>query len=122
MAAAGRQVWHGFGPGSDFTRVRLYRAGIAAANCSSSGDCVGQPNVLGTQWLRLFVAKDPSFEIGNLRYEGFDSLVHAGIQEYESPISTNDSDLSRFRDAGGKMLTFHGLVSNPSGSVWQSIS
>lgn len=69
MAAAGRQVWHGFGPGSDLTGVWLYRDGIAGANCSSSGDCVGQPNVLGTQWLRLFVAKDPSFEIGNLTHK-----------------------------------------------------
>ncbi|KAK1767422.1 hypothetical protein QBC33DRAFT_68183 [Phialemonium atrogriseum] len=75
-----------------------------------------------TQWLRLFVAKDPSFEIRNLPHEEFDSLVHAGIQQYEFPVSTNDADLSKFRGAGGKMLTFHGLASNPSESVWQSIS
>jgi hypothetical protein len=112
--AAGKKVWHGYNPGSDLTGAQSYQAGIASTNCSSTGKCVSDPNVLGTQWLQLFVAKDPSFHVGNLTHEEFDSLVHDGHQEFQSLISTNDADLSRFRDVGGKMITFHGLVSSSS--------
>lgn len=112
VAANGKKVWHGFNPGADLTGSQSSQPGIAATKCSTNGGgCVGDPNVLGTQWLQLFVAKDPNMELGNLTQEAFDSLIYAGLQEYQSLLGTYDADLSRFRDAGGKMLTFHGLVS-----------
>lgn len=111
--ALGRRIYPGVSPGADLTGSQSYQPGIAVTNCS--GDtCVGQPNTLGSQWLQLFVAKDPSFDIGNLTHEEFDALVRAGNHEYEYLLGTNDADLSRFRDAGGKMLMFHGLVSPTS--------
>lgn len=112
VSASGKQIWYGFNPGSDLTGSMSYQPGIATTNCSSGGNCVSQPNVIGRQWLRLFVAKDSNFEIGNLTHETFDALINAGHQEFESFISTYDPDLSDFRAAGGKMITFHGLVSN----------
>ena len=39
-------------------------------------------------------------------------MVHAGKQQYASILGTDDADLSRFRDSGGKMISFHGLVSS----------
>lgn len=108
----GEKISYGFAPSADLTGTRSYIAGIAATDCSSSSDgCVGQPVLLGSQWFQLFVAKDPTFNVGNLTYDEYSSLVRAGVQEYDYLFSTNDADLSRFRDAGGKMLTFHGLVS-----------
>lgn len=109
--AAGDRTWPGLNPGADLTGLRSYQAGIAATNCTGE-TCVAQPNTLGSQWLQLFVAKDPDFEVGNLTHQEFDSLVQAGIQEYQYLLGTNDANLSKFRDAGGKMLTFHGLVSH----------
>jgi hypothetical protein len=37
-------------------------------------------------------------------------LSHLGVQQYDSIIGTRDPDITAFRDAGGKMLTWHGLA------------
>lgn len=110
--ADGKLIYPGLNPSADLTGSHSNQPGIAMTDCSS-GTCVGQPNALGWQWLQLFVAKDPSFDFGNLTHEEFDSMVRAGIEEYQYHLGTDDADLSAFRDAGGKMLTFHGLVSVP---------
>lgn len=110
--ADGRPLWHGLSPGADLTGdgpSANGQRGIAATNCSS-GTCVGAPNALGSQWLQLFVAKDPNFHFGNLTHAEFDRIVHASRQEFTSLINTDDPDLSAFRNAGGKMVSFHGLV------------
>lgn len=112
LTADGRQTWHGLSPGADLTGsspAANGQPGLVATNCSS-GTCVGSPNILGLQWLQLFVAKDPDFSFDNLTHAEFDRLVHASKQEFRSIINTDDPDLSAFRNAGGKMVSFHGLV------------
>lgn len=104
-SADGTFSWFGYTPGTVLTGNE---SGIAETDCSS-GTCVGAPNGLGTQWLQFFVAKDPEFDLSNLTHKEFDTLVHQG-SIYNSLLSTSDPDLSRFRDAGGKMVTYHGLV------------
>jgi feruloyl esterase len=42
------------------------------------------------------------------------SSFEAGKREYTSIIGTNYPDLQEFRAAGGKLLTYHGLVSFPT--------
>lgn len=109
----GKQTSYGIRPGADLTGnspTSHGQPGIVKTNCTS-GTCVGAPNYLGLQWLQLFAAKDPSIDMSNLTHAEFDTLVNVNGQIYRSMISTSDPDLSRFRDAGGKMVTFHGLVS-----------
>jgi hypothetical protein len=36
------------------------------------------------------------------------------VQQYDSIVGTNDPDLSAFRDAGGKIVSYHGMVSSLS--------
>lgn len=100
--AQGAQLWPGLNPGTDLT------AGVAITNCS--GTCVGVQLPISTQWLSLFVARDPSIDLSRLSHGAFDWLVHQGKQRYGSVIGTDDADLSAFRQAGGKLVTFHGLV------------
>jgi hypothetical protein len=42
----------------------------------------------------------------------FDEILHAGWQQYHSIVDTDDADLSAFKAAGRKMMTYHGLVRN----------
>lgn len=108
----GKRTWYGINPGADLTGndpASHGQPGIAATNCTA-GACVGAPSLLGLQWLQLFVTRDPDFDFSNLTHAEFDRLAHLGGQMYRSLISTDDSDLSSFRDAGGKLMTFHGLV------------
>lgn len=82
---------------------------LAATNCTS-GTCVPERNPLGSLWIPLFVSKDSNYNIDNMTHEQFVSLFRASKKQYTSIISTDDPDLSEFKRAGGKMLTFHGLV------------
>lgn len=105
----GEHTWHGITPGADLTGELPLQPGVVAINCTT-GTCVGQPSNFGLQWLQLFVARDPELDVMNLTHGEFDALVHKGGEMYRSIIGTENPDLSAFRDAGGKMVTFHGLV------------
>jgi hypothetical protein len=112
-AADGKRLWHGLNPGTDLTgnNPKSYgQPGVAATNCTG-GTCTGLPSILGQQWLQLFVARDPTFGFSNLTHEEFDRLFHASGQMYRSIISTDDPDLREFNKVGGKLITFHGMVS-----------
>jgi hypothetical protein len=90
--------------------------GSAMTSCSSNGTCVGKPAQLGESWLKFFVKKDPNWDYTKITsVEEYTRLFHASFQEFDSIYGTSDPDLSAFRDAGGKMITYHGTVShNPA--------
>jgi hypothetical protein len=55
-----------------------------------------------------------------MSFEDFETIFHQPNQQYQSILSTNDPDLSAFRAAGGKMITWHGPADNlifPNGTV-----
>ncbi|KAL1859956.1 hypothetical protein Plec18170_001904 [Paecilomyces lecythidis] len=114
ITADGRNVWYGLNPGADLTGnspTSYGQPGIVATNCTT-GTCTGAPSFLGLQWLQYFVVKDPDFDVSNLTHVEFDRLAHLSTQIYSSTISTDDPDLSTFRDSGGKLISFHGLADN----------
>ncbi|OTA61480.1 tannase and feruloyl esterase [Hypoxylon sp. EC38] len=114
MTEKGKRTWYGLNPGADLTgnsRLSFGEPGVVATNCTT-GTCVGAPSYLGLQWLQLFIAKDAAFDASNLTHAQFDDLVHASTQQFRSMISTDDPDLTRFREAGGKLVTFHGVQDN----------
>ncbi|GKT39849.1 putative feruloyl esterase [Colletotrichum spaethianum] len=99
----GVQTWPGLNPGTDLT------VGVATTNCTAIS-CEGVPLPIALQWLSLFVARDADLNLSDLSHVEFDWLAHQGRQRYRSIIGTDDPDLSAFSDAGGKLVTFHGLV------------
>ncbi|KAF4839007.1 putative feruloyl esterase [Colletotrichum tropicale] len=122
-AVVANATWHGYStkkyygglvPGTDLTGM----LSIVQTSCNTTG-CVGVPSMLGGLWLQLFVAKDPAFDIGHLSREEFDALVSSGRQQYTSLVESADPDLRRFRDLGGKIVSFHGLADTviPPGST-----
>lgn len=100
----GVQTWFGLNPGTDLT------VGVVGTDCTRQS-CVGSPLPIAAQWFTLFIAREEDFDLANLSHAEFDTLAHQGRQRYDSIIGTQDADLSAFRDAGGKLVTFHGLVS-----------
>ncbi|GJC87405.1 putative feruloyl esterase ARB_07085 [Colletotrichum liriopes] len=99
----GAQTWPGLNPGTDLT------VGVAITDCTT-GACKGVPLAIASQWLSLFVARDANLDLSYLSHGEFDWLAHQGRQRYNSIIGTDDPDLSAFRNAGGKLVTFHGLI------------
>lgn len=87
--------------------------GYASTTCSSNGTCVGAPTGLGEAWLKFFVQKDPEWNYTLIdSVDEYARLFHASVQQFDSIIGTSDADLSSYRDAGGKLITYHGLVSS----------
>ncbi|VUC34399.1 unnamed protein product [Clonostachys rosea] len=114
VTADGVRDYHGIMPGADMTgnSPKSYgQSGIVTTECDESG-CRSAPSYLGTSWLKLFVAKNATFDLTGLTREEFDLLGYIGFQEFGSLVETSDADLRRFRNAGGKMVTFHGLADN----------
>jgi hypothetical protein len=82
----------------------------ADSECRQDGTCFGKPFSNVVDWIRYFVKKDPNYDFLKIDQEELDRIFEDSVQEYNPIIGTNSTDLSSFRDAGGKILSFHGLV------------
>ena len=95
-------IWYGYEIGADLKTL--------APTVCKNDTCSGS----GTQGLTalydLFVKKDPSANSTGLGREDFDFLAVTLKKTFASSVEANITDLSTFRNAGGKMLTYHGLV------------
>ncbi|KAH8589560.1 feruloyl esterase [Bisporella sp. PMI_857] len=111
-------IWYGYSPGSPISGTGVPQS-VAATTCSANGTCTGAPTLLGAQWIQLFVEKNPDYDLTKMTRKDFDDKVHYSKQQFNDIYSANDPDLTRFRDAGGKMLGYHGLLDEiipPKGS------
>lgn len=102
--AQGVNTWFGLSPGSDLS------FGVVGSDCAGPS-CMGGAFALAEHWFSLIVARDADFNLNNMSHVEFDTLAHQGRQRYDSIMGTVDADLSAFRDAGGKLVTYHGIVS-----------
>ncbi|KAI1445638.1 tannase and feruloyl esterase [Annulohypoxylon stygium] len=106
--------WYGLNPGADLTGNSKYSAGpigLTTTNCTS-GTCVGMPIAYGVEWLTLYGVLGADLNVTSLTRSKFDDLVYAAQQRVKSLIGTGDADISAFRDAGGKLVVFHGIQDN----------
>lgn len=100
-------LWYGFNIGTGLTGAN------APANTACSNDtCVGNPDILYVQWIQVFVEKNPNFNVGNITHLQFDKIFNESAQQWNFVFGTDNPDLSQFREAGGKILSYHGLVSS----------
>lgn len=106
----GSFLWYGINRDAILSGNGLDTIGPANTECDKNGTCVAAPPSLLTDWIRVFVEKNPDFPLSNMTHEEFDQIFEKSVREFDAIAGTNDPDLSAFRDAGGKMLTFHGLV------------
>ncbi|MFF7674081.1 tannase/feruloyl esterase family alpha/beta hydrolase [Actinacidiphila glaucinigra] len=99
--ASGKKLWYGVPVGADLK-------GLAAVTTDPDGTVKGDPFPVPAAWVRLWVKKDPSFELSKITYRQFTQLFERSRAEYDHVIGTDDPDLSGFRASGGKLLTWHG--------------
>ncbi|CAI7655323.1 unnamed protein product [Penicillium bialowiezense] len=102
----GRFLWYGYEKGATLT------GGVTVANteCSNS-TCIGAPVSMFVDWLQVFVEQDLDFTLANITtHEQFDLVFKKSLQKWGTYLGTNNPDLSGFRNAGGKMLSYHGMM------------
>jgi hypothetical protein len=87
------------------------KMGLADSSCDDDGRCFGRPLAQTVEWIKYFVLKDPDYDMSGVGLQQFDDIFAASVKEYNSIMGTNNPDLSGFRAAGAKILSYHGLVS-----------
>ncbi len=90
-AKDGSFVWYGVSKGADINALAGAR-----------------PLSISLEWVRYFVVKDPKWDIAQLTQDEFERLCKLGREEWGPTFGTDNPDLTRFRDRGGKIIISHG--------------
>jgi hypothetical protein len=98
----GDHLWYGLPPSTPLGAL----AGTSVVN----GKRTGVPFPIAESWIKHLVLRDLDFDWTKMTYENFAWLFAQSSTRYDSLIDTSNPDLSAFRDAGGKLLTFHGII------------
>lgn len=91
--------------------------GQARTLCEGDKCTASDPSRLATTFLRDMVRR--GVNLTKIKPFGFDILFHSAKEQYDSVLATDSSDLTNFRNKGGKILSFHGLsdeIIPPAGS------
>ncbi|CCF33605.1 tannase [Colletotrichum higginsianum] len=108
------RMW--YGPGQEATLVGGIYPNVGGSlapigtNCSANSTCTLDPLVLFQEWIRFYVLKNPTADTSKLSLEEFEEIFDSSAREYRSMIDTSNPDLSAFRQAGGKLITYHGTA------------
>jgi len=87
---------------------------------TTNGTTVPIANPLPQQYISMVLKKDPSFNVTTLTYSDLSDLFTYSLTEHDGLIGSNAPDLSAFRDAGGKLVSWHGLTDSlvfPNGTL-----
>ena len=96
----GTFIWHGLERGADMFPY----AG------TSGSPLKGKPFSIGLEYWVYYLAQDAKWDWTTLTPAGFEQLWTKSVEQYGAVIGTDDPDLSRFRDRGGKVIIYHGLA------------
>jgi hypothetical protein len=99
---SGENLWYGMPPSTSFR--------VLSNTTIVDGKRVGAPFPIAESWVKHLVLRDPDFDWTKVTYEDFAWICFQSSCRYDSLIDTSNPDLSAFRDAGGKLLTFHGIT------------
>jgi hypothetical protein len=94
----GPGVWSGLPKGTPFWGL---------ANTTPDGTA-GIPFAISDNYIKYFLLRDPTFDTSTLTYRDWYRLYGQSQREYAETVDTSDPNLTAFRAAGGKMITWHG--------------
>ncbi|KAK2669694.1 Zn(2)-C6 fungal-type DNA-binding domain [Fusarium oxysporum f. sp. vasinfectum] len=98
----GKSMYPGYEIGTDLPT-------LAPTNCTGTVCKSGGEGSVEFAW-KTFVKKDMAATLKNATGRDFDTIYRHVKQIFASNLETNEVDLRDFRDAGGKMITYHGLA------------
>jgi hypothetical protein len=103
----GERLWYGFHHDSNLTDVLT-----TTCNTTNLEDCTFTPFSAANDWYGVFLARNSSWSVdtANMTQADFDRLSRLSIDEYTSPIGTDNPDLTNLKQRGTKMITWHGMA------------
>jgi hypothetical protein len=96
----GEFLWYGYEPGANFADF--------AGTATTRGKTSPSAPQLSTQWYQYWLTQNPTFNWQSMTYTQFVGYFHQSVSEFGYSIATDDPDLTAFRDAGGKLVFWHG--------------
>ena len=120
LSPFGEQLWPGYHQDAPLTGLPGFS--LAFTNCTSlnRSSCIPVPFLVGEEWITLFVEKDATFDVASLSPKQYTRIFHRSITEYQSIIGTANPDMSAFKAAGGKILSWQGMADqlvSPAGTA-----
>lgn len=100
----GQSLWYGLG----YDAPLQY---LAETNCTSGRNprCQPVPFSVSADWIRVFLTGNPSLNLSTIDRAEFSRLFRSSVNRFSSVIGTGDPDLTDFKKANGKMITWHGM-------------
>ncbi|KAF5019320.1 hypothetical protein F66182_8677 [Fusarium sp. NRRL 66182] len=99
----GKSLWYGIGHAADLV-------GLANTTCTSLTNCSSNPFAIARQWLSSFVLQDHNADLGSLTRSDYSRLFRQSVHRFASVIGAADADLTDFKKAGGKLISWHGTA------------
>jgi hypothetical protein len=107
---SGDFLYYGVPPGTNITVTSGLSQGTAVTTCANNGICTGVPFDVVSDWISVFVERNPGIDLRNLTHSDYDRIFHASLVLY-AQVSGEDTNLMSFSKGGGKILGYHGMVS-----------
>lgn len=89
-------------PGLEYQTYLTGPRSNAGTTCAANGTCAGRTSPLVAPWMKLFVEKDPNFNLDNMTRQEYERIFRQSGREHNGFIGTNSPDLQGFCKAGGK--------------------
>jgi hypothetical protein len=99
-AQDGTFMWHGLDRGAD----------LFSYASTGGSPLQGKPFSIALEYWVYYLAQDPKWDWTTLTYAGFEQLWTKSVEQYGAVLGTDNPDLTRFRDHGGKIIITHGLA------------
>jgi pimeloyl-ACP methyl ester carboxylesterase len=107
-----RKTWQGpRGQDGSFIWYGLERGADMFAYAGTGGSPLqGKPFSISLEYWLYYLAQDTKWDWSTLTYAGFEQLWTKSVEQYGPVLGTDNPDLTRFRDRGGKLIISHGLA------------
>jgi feruloyl esterase len=109
----GSFLWYGLLPGASFS-------GLDNTITDPSGATAPAAFPISAQWFQDWLAQNSRLDWRTITYNQFVQFFEQSVSEFGFPIATDDPNLTGFRDAGGKIVIWHGTYDQlifPEGTV-----
>lgn len=103
-AADGSFLWHGLERGADMT------AFVGTVADEKGGPLKGRPFSIALDYFKYFLAQDGKWDWTTMTPASFEIIWKKSVEQFGAVYGTDDPDLTRFRDRGGKVIIYHGLT------------
>lgn len=98
-------MWYGYDIGVDL-------ATAAGTVCSGNGTCIPTQRETAAFWYLEYVERDLTANVTTLTHTQYDELYLTLKKTFAGSLQAAEPRITAFQEAGGKMLTYHGLVSS----------